>query len=945
MAPFVGRVRELEALAELAARVRSTGRPGVAVVVAEPGAGKTRLLAELRTRHHFPHELPVVGYEPERRVPLTAASEILRRLGLAGPGFDRLSGGALEPLRLFESALRAMGRMGPVLMTVDDLQWVDDLSLALIHYLVRGSIDPGRPLLLVAASRHGETAGRLVASFRGSLPVPFGLIELELGPLGRADGIRLARAIAPDVGPEDAAAFWSTAAGAPFWLEILARSRGDPGGIEAILGVRTRGAGPDARRILALLAILGRPAAISELVAIEDWSETRGEAAVDELVDRGLLARTPMGVRIGHDLIRSSVVSALVERDRRTVHRRIAAHLEADGTDDIQVLKAALEHRRSGGLPTVDLALRLARSPRRRWLGRDGARLLAEVADEPGAEHPGRFDLQEAVAQLATEQADHELAFELWSLVAERGVGARALEASVAAAREAYHLGRIAEARRWIERTRPRVVGQPELTIALDLVEALIAIWIDNRLDTGWAMARRALAATDALAVAAGGIDGLSPDAYGAHVEALLAACAVALQSEDWPALREHSERLVDATVGRDEVAHLEALVWAGIAGRVAVGDVADAQVRFLRAWNEAQRRILPAAAVNAGYWLAYSLQDLGELAEAARVASEVSALAARIGDHARVRARSRTVVHELALVTGDRRAASAVIIAAAEQLTDAHARIAFHQQLAAWQGILGGPSAADEASGQLVEARRQADLAGCPRCAGELDVVSAETLVRVGRPAEARSELARWIDGRHRPDAYLAIQERRLTSMLAGAEGDTERAVAGLLAVIAEADRLGRRLEVVVTRLDLATVLRAVDRARAAAAFRAAAEEADRIGARNLVAVAERELRHLGVRTWRRTASAPSGEPATVLQRLSGRELEVARLVATGMSNPEIADRLVVSRKTVERHVSNVLAKAGVRNRTELAVALSDESGEATVEAPAPSEIEGVPR
>ena len=55
-------------------------------------------------------------------------------------------------------------------------------------------------------------------------------------------------------------------------------------------------------------------------------------------------------------------------------------------------------------------------------------------------------------------------------------------------------------------------------------------------------------------------------------------------------------------------------------------------------------------------------------------------------------------------------------------------------------------------------------------------------------------------------------------------------------------------------------------------------------------------------------------------MDRLSEREREIATLIGAGHSNPEIAGRLFLSRKTVERHVSNILARTGARNRTELA-------------------------
>jgi DNA-binding NarL/FixJ family response regulator len=88
---------------------------------------------------------------------------------------------------------------------------------------------------------------------------------------------------------------------------------------------------------------------------------------------------------------------------------------------------------------------------------------------------------------------------------------------------------------------------------------------------------------------------------------------------------------------------------------------------------------------------------------------------------------------------------------------------------------------------------------------------------------------------------------------------------------------------------------------------------------------MAEQGLRALGVRTWRRGPAVQAGEG---LLPLSRREREVARMVADGRSNPDIASALFLSRKTIERHVSNIMAKLGVRNRTELAALLGRSLG-----------------
>jgi DNA-binding NarL/FixJ family response regulator len=122
--------------------------------------------------------------------------------------------------------------------------------------------------------------------------------------------------------------------------------------------------------------------------------------------------------------------------------------------------------------------------------------------------------------------------------------------------------------------------------------------------------------------------------------------------------------------------------------------------------------------------------------------------------------------------------------------------------------------------------------------------------------------------------------------------------------------------------RLDLAAALINVDARKAADELRQAGMEASAAGAATERRLAELGLRRLGVRTWRRGRVA-QGEAG--VEKLSDRERQIAMLVAAGHSNPEIANTLFLSRKTIERHVSNVLARTGARNRTDLARLVSN--------------------
>lgn len=111
--------------------------------------------------------------------------------------------------------------------------------------------------------------------------------------------------------------------------------------------------------------------------------------------------------------------------------------------------------------------------------------------------------------------------------------------------------------------------------------------------------------------------------------------------------------------------------------------------------------------------------------------------------------------------------------------------------------------------------------------------------------------------------------------------------------------------------RLALARVLAPTDRPVAVTEASAALAAFERLGATPDADAAAAFLRDLGVRG----RTGPRGR-----ETLSRREVEVIRLVAQGLSNAEIADRLFISQKTAGHHVSNILAKLGLRSRTEAA-------------------------
>ena len=121
-ATFVGRAEEKAALEQLWASARAGSGPVAAVIVGDPGAGKSRLLSEFTLGVGIDEQIHTSGHELERRIPLATAQVLMRRLRTIHGDGDTVdavafgsttTSGSVDPVRLFEAAHRALMSMGP----------------------------------------------------------------------------------------------------------------------------------------------------------------------------------------------------------------------------------------------------------------------------------------------------------------------------------------------------------------------------------------------------------------------------------------------------------------------------------------------------------------------------------------------------------------------------------------------------------------------------------------------------------------------------------------------------------------------------------------------------------------------------------------------------------------------------------------------------------------
>ena len=384
---FVGRDEAMAELVEHWTAVRSGDRR-VVLLAGEPGMGKTRLAAEFCRAAHGEGATVLAGrcYE-EMLVPYQPFVEALRHYVAGCPPADltvqvmprRREIAALVPeladagdpppargepadqerFRLFEAVAALVADAAaarPMILVLDDLHWADDASLLLLRHLVRAT--DGVPLLVLGTYRATEldSGSDLAAA----------LAELRRARTGHQvplDGLReddVARLIADQAGEDASAAFArqvaERTAGNPFFIEELLRhveadaspaELGVPDSVKDLLLRRLEKLDDDARRMLAVAAVVGRQ---FELDVLERVLDVGGEELVDALEEPALgrVVEEEPGVigryRFAHPLIRETIYGDLSANRRALLHRRVGAAIEALHGDRVRAYASALAH-------------------------------------------------------------------------------------------------------------------------------------------------------------------------------------------------------------------------------------------------------------------------------------------------------------------------------------------------------------------------------------------------------------------------------------------------------------------------------------------------------------------------------------------------------------------------------------------------------------------------
>ncbi len=900
-----------------------SGGPAGAVIVGAPGLGKTRLLAEVARACEWPI-VHLHGYQTTRNVALGSAGALLRELTTVekvGRQLEELLVGesaksmASESVRLFEIAFRCLRRHGPTGLIADDLQWVDRQSLALLHYLVTAAANTSTPLLVACAGRPTPGVISFVTHFAEAFPTGR-VARIDLGPLDDGAALDLLRGLEPGLTHDRAIELCRQAAGSPFWIGALAADLGSTDdtrhSLHDLIHRRRASLDSDSATLFALLVVAARPLNVSGTGELLGWSDVRVRRAALELSNRALVVQDGTVISIAHDLIGEIAAQDLGDDERLRWHRRLAQWLEASAGEDVGVMARALVHRAAAGLDGYDLALRIARSPVRRLVGAEVLAALGQIADSP-SDFDHR-DLQTAVATLALEVGDWSTALARWSVLADRaGTGPEGASAALAAASAALKLGRSFDVHAFATDARARADADPVLSIEADCVEAQSFLWLEGRANEAHVLVDRAMATSAILVERAGGVGALDDRQTGAYVRAVRADLDAAIRRADADTV--HQCATVIQESARDPAEVLAAASDGVFSMLQLEGLPLSAEPRAKRALEASRRLALPSLEVEAAHWVGWIAYHLGHLDEASALMRESVALAERLGAPRRFTVpQLRAVLHAVEASRSDWRSNTRAIDDLVVSEPDPHFRIVIR---AIHLGLVGRFSTAETtALPALIDAMDEdARVAGCERCHWESVLEGATAFAHVGSTEAADNALRDWRTAHPHPRPGGPTIRHAYAEALLTARGDPEASVAMFARAAHDAEEVVYRLLRLWIDLDAASTVAEIDRTQGVRLFEKAMLQAQEMGARSEMELATARLRGLGVHNWRRGPTAAAA--------LSERERQIAEAVASGATNLEIANAMFLSRKTVERHVSHILAKLGARNRAQLATLL----------------------
>lgn len=367
---FIGREPELALIAEALAAA-AEGSPACVAIPAPSGSGATTLLDELERRlagASGTRLLRGAAHEPWESVPLGPLAADLDLPGAFDrPAADRRSKAAsrrssrsprpVGPPRSVEEAVERLDELGRetlLVLVLEDLQWADSATLALVAGLA-ALPGPARRALVVSWDPERLTGGDSAASGLAALARTAGVRRVSLAPLSRGETTALIRSEAPaDPGETLGAALAAQAGDRPLVARWLARSAGEPVAtsgpladpLEAIIAERLAVSGEEATRVIGLLAAARRPLPVGWLIsprpsevspgppkAARSSPEPIGERAVDAALRSGLtvLVGTDAKEQIGidHPLVGEIVTRMAPHGEARQRHQELAERFRA----------------------------------------------------------------------------------------------------------------------------------------------------------------------------------------------------------------------------------------------------------------------------------------------------------------------------------------------------------------------------------------------------------------------------------------------------------------------------------------------------------------------------------------------------------------------------------------------------------------------------------------